>query len=258
MARIVFALLLAATALASSPVARGVESSGTAAALEQLLQQENLQIGATPILADETITEIYRGNGFQPFWTRAADVRELLDLIEDSPDHGLNPGDYSVGQIRSVLARANGERSTEQRAQDEILLAESLLRYGYHRRYGKVNGNSLDPDINFRRDALSSEPPHVVLQRIMAAPTLEGFIEYAAPSGPHYRRMQGWLAHYRDLAAAGGWSPVPEGPTLGKDDEDTRVGDIRRRLMVTGWPFRLGEVKRDPAATLRAGATSSG
>ncbi|MBT8063410.1 MAG: L,D-transpeptidase family protein [Gammaproteobacteria bacterium] len=223
----------------SAPAVAGADGiTGVGQELKRLLQQDELQIDAARILADETIVEIYRGNGYRPVWTRISDMRDLLELIEDSRDHGLNPADYSISQIRSILARAEGkqagERTDERQAQDEILLTESLLRYGYHRRYGKVSANRLDPDINFRRDALSSEPAHVILQRIMAAPTLEGFIEYAAPSGPHYLRMQRWLEHYRKLAAAGGWAPVPEGPTLRRDDVDPRVGEIRRRLIATG------------------------
>jgi murein L,D-transpeptidase YcbB/YkuD len=68
----------------------------------------------------------------------------------------------------------------------------------------------------------------------MAAPSLQGFIEMAAPSGPYYRGLQGWLKRYRQIAAGGGWQDVPEGPTLREGDSDPRVRMIRTRLAASG------------------------
>ena len=67
-----------------------------------------------------------------------------MDLIRESADHGLNPQDYNMAQLREILGQRQKNRSAEIAAEADIMLTESLLRYGYHRRLGKANpGRSL-------------------------------------------------------------------------------------------------------------------
>jgi len=113
-------------------------------------------------------------------------------------------------------------------------LTESLLRYGYHRRFGKVKASSLDPDINFRRELFHDQPPAVTIEQALDSSSLADFIQMAAPAGPIYRHLQAALGRYREMAAAGGWPVVAEGPTLRKGDRDRRVSSIRQRLSATG------------------------
>ena len=202
--------------------------------IQQLLQSEDLHIGDVEILAQEIILELYRENGFGPYWTKTHDIRELLELIEESPDHGLMPADYGREQLRRTLSERESNPSAEIEAETDILLSESLLRYGYHRRLGKVKASSLDPDINFKRHAFRNQPPGKTMHEILDAPSMHKFIEMAAPSGPYYRRLQYYLDQYRDIATAGGWPMVAEGPTLRKGDTDPRVATIRARLAISG------------------------
>jgi murein L,D-transpeptidase YcbB/YkuD len=200
--------------------------------IERLLSRENLVINGEEILAQETILHAYSDNAFRPYWTDEMDVRELMQLIEEAPDHGLNPADYNIDQLRRTLAERSSS-SAEIQAEADIMLTESLLRYGYHRRLGKVKASNLDADINFKREAFRNQPPSATIKEILAAPSLQGFIDRAAPSGPYYRALQGWLKRYRQLAGNGGWPTVPEGPTLRLEDADPRVARIRARLAVT-------------------------
>jgi murein L,D-transpeptidase YcbB/YkuD len=202
--------------------------------IEELLLQPGLAIGDTAILAEETLLEIYRENGFNRYWSNSGNIRELLDLIEAAPEHGLNPGDYSISQLHALPQKLENSPSLREIAEAEILLTESLLRYGYHRRLGKVNARKLDPDINFRREGFGNQPPGKTLEEILKAPSLQGFIDMAAPSGPVYRRLQQGLQAYREIQAAGGWPAVSEGKTLRLGDSDRRVIEIRGRLSATG------------------------
>jgi len=232
----VFALTLVFLLGAFAGTAASAQDSGPAVnrELAQLLREESLFIDGIEILAQGIILDVYQDNDFNPYWTRHGDIRELLDLIEAATDHGLNPDDYNIVQLREILKARKENPSAEIKAETEILLTESLLRYAYHRRLGKITASNLDPDINFRRKAFREQPPAESMREILQAPSLQGFIEMAAPSGPLYRRLQTWLADYRTIAASGGWPLVPEGPTLRKGDSDARVASIRARLAVTG------------------------
>jgi murein L,D-transpeptidase YcbB/YkuD len=223
LASLIFALFFSATAAAQ--VSRDIE---------QLLDQENLVIEGEEILAQEIIVDVYQDNSFRPYWTDEANIHELMQLIEEASDHGLDPADYNIEQLRRILAQRRDNSSAEIEAEADIMLTESLLRYAYHRRLGKVKASNLDPDINFRRKAFRDQPPSKTLHEILDAPSLQGFIDLAAPSGPYYQGLQYWLKHYRQLAAQGGWPAVLEGPTLRLDDVDPRVARIRARLAVTG------------------------
>jgi murein L,D-transpeptidase YcbB/YkuD len=223
-----FALLIFALGLSS------VTQAQVANDIEQLLAQENLVIKGEEILAQEIILHVYQDNSFEPYWTDESNIRELMQLIEEAPDHGLDPADYGIDRLRFVLAERRNSPSAEIAAETDIMLTESLLRYGYHRRYGKVKASSLDSNINFKREAFRDQPPGKTMREILAAPSLQGFIELAAPSGPYYKGVQSSLKLYRQLAAGGGWPTVPEGPTLRKGDVDPRVAMIRARLLVTG------------------------
>ena len=119
--------------------------------IETLLRIEDLEIRGAKILTQAILQEIYQGHEFKPFWTRPERIRELVTLISDSADHGLTPADYNLDQLKSTLQLLEAFPANEIQAETDIMLTESLLRYGYHRRFGKVKASSLDPDINLRR-----------------------------------------------------------------------------------------------------------
>ena len=105
--------------------------------IEQLLRSEDLVIGGAEILTQAILLEIYEGHEFAPFWNRPERIRELMTLLTDSADHGLIPEDYNLGQLKNALQQQESSPTAEIEAEADILLTESLLRYGYHRRFGK-------------------------------------------------------------------------------------------------------------------------
>jgi murein L,D-transpeptidase YcbB/YkuD len=54
------------------------------------------------------------------------------------------------------------------------------------------------------------------------------------PANPIYKHLVLALARYRQLAAAGGWDSIAEGPTLREGDRGPRVAQLRRRLQAEG------------------------
>jgi len=234
---LVASLLLLALPLAGLSRAAGQEAANDAAlgrAIEDLLGTGDLTVGGEPILADDLLREIYAGGSYRAFWTDDRRVRELLELIRDAENHGLAPHDYLLEPLRDVLESRSRHPTARIRAEADVLLTASLVRYAYHRRFGKVKATEFDPDVNFRREAFSDQPPGRTLREILAAPSIRAFIDLTAPSGPMYRGVQRGLLEYRRIAGAGGWPTVPAGPTLRKGDEDPRIPIVRARLAATG------------------------
>jgi murein L,D-transpeptidase YcbB/YkuD len=216
-------------------VAAGPNSpSATGAEIRRLLESNLPTIGGADILARDVLWQAYSEVDFEPFWTDSANIGELLELISQATEHGLNPHDYHQQAVRNALPGFRPAGSGREWAATDILLTESLLRYGYHRRFGKIKANRLDPYINYRREAFNDQHPGTTLRQALGAPSLEGFIDSVAPVGPVYGSLQTWLKRFRKIAADGGWAAIPDGPALRPGDRDPRVLQLRERLITTG------------------------
>ena len=214
--------------------AEPVSNSKVQQDIKQLLQSENLSIGGVDILTQDVMLDVYEDHEFAPYWTNPVRIKELLGLITDSADHGLVPADYNIEQLHQVLNRRQSSPSAGIEAEADVLLMESLLRYGYHRRYGKIKASTLDPDINFKREKFFHQGYPATIEEMLNSESLFDLIEMVAATGPVYQHLQTSLKAYRGIANNGGWPAVPDGPTLRLGDNDPRVAVIRKRLAVTG------------------------
>lgn len=228
------AFLLAFASFAAFAADPGVQEA-IRAEVEQLRETGQLGTGGIEVASGRLLARIYENRNFEPAWPGVERMDELIRLAESTADDGLDPADYHLEALRRVRARvAAGERldAAEQAAVD-IGMTDSLVRIGYHRRFGKVNPNNLDPDWNFQRE-LRRRDPAIVFQEAMEAGSLAGYLDSAFPRDELYRRLQAYLVQYRGLAASGGWPRVPDGPTIRPGDSDPRLSVLARRLAITG------------------------
>ncbi|HSN51966.1 MAG TPA: L,D-transpeptidase family protein [Woeseiaceae bacterium] len=228
------AILLVVAGLAAFAAEPGVQEA-IRAEIEQLRETGHLSVDGFEVASGELLARIYENRNFEPAWPDVERTDELIRLVESTAEDGLDPADYHLEALRRVRAKlAAGERlDATERAAIDMGMTDSLIRIGYHRRFGKVNPNDLDPDWNFQRE-LRRRDPAVVFQEAMDADSLAGYLERTFPRDELYGRMQAYLLHYRELAAAGGWPPIPRGPTLRPGDSDERLPLLAQRLAITG------------------------
>ncbi len=201
--------------------------------LDVLYSTGSLSIAGVPILSGQLLGRFYEQRGYAPAWTAPARVDELLALLAGATADGLDPADYALDALRGLVARAR-EQGTEPTGELELLLTESLVRYGYQQRFGKVDPSTVEPAWNFRRSLSPGENGAATLQAALDAPSLSGFFADWLRRGPLYLALQESLAAHRALAARGGWPTVPAGPVLHPGERDARVAALRARLIVTG------------------------
>jgi murein L,D-transpeptidase YcbB/YkuD len=203
--------------------------------VEELGATGELTIDGTAIASKHMIPRVYEAREFAPTWTSAAQIENLLDVIEESRLDGLDPVDYNVDAVRAAHAafQSGAALAPAERAGMDIVLTDSLIRLGYHLRYGKVDPVELDPHWNLTR-ALVSEDPARTIQEAIDAPSMREFAREVIPRNAFYRNLKSALAEYRALATAGGWPSVPAGPTLAPGISDARVPALRARLASTG------------------------
>jgi murein L,D-transpeptidase YcbB/YkuD len=203
--------------------------------MERLQNTSELQIGRVHVTSIEVLPILYQRRGFEPTWNRTV-ADQLVTLIETAASHGLDPEDYHLTILRELGSRvAAGERDPELLADYDVLLSDALLRVGYHAIYGKVDPETLDTSWNITQHLDPTDPdPAAALQDIIDSGEIEESIEALAPEEPAYRNFRMALARYREIAAAGGWEPVPAGGKLERGMVDARVAALRGRLAVTG------------------------
>jgi murein L,D-transpeptidase YcbB/YkuD len=223
---------LAATPAVAQP---GLVADALHARLEALQFTGDLEIDGARIAARELLPAVYANREFQPLWTDEDRIAEYLALVRTAPLDGLEPGDYHVDRIEALIEVTGESSSALDQADLDILLTESLVRYGYHQLFGKVNPTALDANINFTRKFLDGRDAIVAVPDVITSTTpLKRQLDQAVQRSVFYRTLQKSLSEYREIAAAGGWLPVPEGQTLHPDDSAPRIAALRQRLIVTG------------------------
>ena len=189
--------------------------------------------GKTAANIDKRLTELYHGNGLQPFWIvdgkpgpRAV---ETLAVLEDAESQELVPNDYFVDKIHQYWV----SKDTTGLVRLDILLTLGMMRYVGDQREGRMEPHKVDAklfatarDVDVDWDALR--------KTAFEAPDMKAFLEQQAPPFPQYGQLRKKLAEYRAIAAKGGWPSIPAGETLKPGMDDQRVTMVRKRLAVTG------------------------
>jgi len=203
--------------------------------IEQLRESGRLSIGGIDVASGNLLADFYERRGFSPAWSGAGKIESLIEVIKATAHDGLDPTDYHLEEIEHVNGLLeNGKQLTpDERAALDIALTDSLIRLGYHQRFGKVDPYDLDPEWNFARE-LGGRDPAKTIQEAIDAESLSDYLAAIFPRVELYRRLQSYLEEYRKLAVAGGWPRVPEGPTLKPGAADERLPILARRLAMTG------------------------
>jgi murein L,D-transpeptidase YcbB/YkuD len=206
----------------SDPVAAAIQSR-----LERDPGTEALAIEGAPIASHVLLPHFYERRRFRAAWADPADVDALLGAIRDSGSHGLDPADYHLTALEALHPVIANDPTRS--ANFDLLATDALFRLAYHLEYGKVDPKSYDPTWNFAQP-FPDEDPVDTLQGALDAHRVREAIEQRAPQGWIYERMRSRLAELRQDAAPGGWTRVPEGPTLRVGESGPRVAALRARL----------------------------
>jgi murein L,D-transpeptidase YcbB/YkuD len=203
--------------------------------VEEMRATGALDIGGEPLAAHNLLPRIYENREFEPAWKTLRQIDALLEMLAESYLEGLDPNDYHNAALRALRASVTDLAALEpsERAALDLLLTDSIIRLGYHLRFGKVDPTKLDPNWNSSR-SLIGEDPAVTIQAAIDAPSLREFASRVIPRVFLYERFKKALAEYRQLEANGGWPSVPAGPTLKAGMDDERVPALVARLEVTG------------------------
>ena len=109
-ARVLCLLVLAPNLAAADALLRGTA--------ESLRTAPSAHIDGVPLLSPPLIAAFYGARGHACGWTRTEQVQALMDAVERSPSHGLDPDDFHAAVLRDLaqpgaLARLKREPTTD-------------------------------------------------------------------------------------------------------------------------------------------------
>jgi murein L,D-transpeptidase YcbB/YkuD len=194
------------------------------------------------ICGSDVLPGFYRNRDFRPAWIddglALGDARAFLTALRSVAEDGLDPANYHLATIESLLAEidASGKKGfrrvrPEALADLEMLLTDGFLLCGSHLVHGQVNPETIQSEwfIKGRVEDLAA-----ALEKGLAAKDIPGALDSLRPGHAVYRGLMKALLEYDALVEAGGWPEFPAGPRLVKGDRDARVKGLRKTLAAMG------------------------
>ena len=184
-----------------------------------------IRLGEVSIPFTGILANFYANRDYRPAWTDPRAVEELIRAIKDSQADGLSPEDYHLQAIASLLPPGKGQATPELTAARDLLMTDALLRLGYHLRFGKIDPQSLFPDISLKQtgpdaDIIKTGQQAIDtvqitgLARDLEAPKPLLCGPQESPGRPPGHCRQGWLARHpaRADTQERQQGPPPAGP----------------------------------------------
>ena len=171
----------------------------------------------------------YQSRGYEPAWIESSFLSEakantILKFLEDSWQHGLNPNNYHVSEIRQLIKQAQGV----DRFELELVISDALVRYGRH-----MTGMRVDPRTIGQRSKYWRQPllGIDVLNHVAKTSDTRGALKVLSPQGNLYRRLQEELVNlYKTPPDAGKHSKIYISGVIRPGQSHPKVSVIRKRI----------------------------
>jgi L,D-transpeptidase YcbB len=194
------------------------------------------------VCGSEVLPGFYKARDFRPAWIdddlSLASAHALVDALRLVGGDGLDPGNYHVSAIETLLGeiksprKGSGRAGPEALADLEMLLTDAFLLCGSHLVHGQVNPETIQSEwfVKGRVEDLAS-----VLEKGLAEKDVAGALDSLRPTSPVYQGLRKAFRKYSEEAGRGGWPAFPPGPKLKKGDRGARVETLRNCLRALGY-----------------------
>jgi murein L,D-transpeptidase YcbB/YkuD len=180
----------------------------------------------------------YAGGAHAPLWVShhgpTARARELAQAIAALTHDGLNPQDYDIAAISSLVAKGN---DIAELADLDVRLSLALVHAASDLASGRLEPRQVNPKLYIYPQDVDHA---TVLVGVRNEEDVAAYLQSFQPGQANYHRLKSALAHYRTLAADALWPTIDSGDTLERGMEDSRVGLLRSRLrLLEDFPLRM-------------------
>jgi murein L,D-transpeptidase YcbB/YkuD len=161
-----------------------------------------LVIDSDTLYAQSQINLFYQLGNYFPIWKKFTlqkkKLQNLIDIIEQSYEQGLNPLDYHLIKIKILQKKINsinGQKTTisNDLAKLDILLSDAFLTLSYHYYAGKINNKKMNRDWElFFKEKKMLE----FLYQAIQTNYLKEYLNSLHPPYQEYRDLQKTLIQY--------------------------------------------------------------
>jgi murein L,D-transpeptidase YcbB/YkuD len=157
--------------------------------------------------ADTELAEFYAARADRPVWSGSAVARRraatAMHVLARAYQQGLPQAAYD-------FTDRLGQSELRQAASADLELTQLLLAYVHDVRQGRLSPPAVYRDLRLPRRHFQ---PALALIKALARSDLKGFLRRLPPRAAQYQALVRALAHYRKIAAAGGWITLGEHPS---------------------------------------------
>lgn len=180
---------------------------------------DSINLFSLPILQKQ-----YQEHFYTPFWSSEVRIDELMSLIRHCDVDGLQPMDYHLELLDSLLQKNGNENA----ASRDILLTDAFILISSHLINGKIDPLTIMPNWNIT----SVDDRIIRFLTELPYDRVGDFYRGIMPEGDGYQRLKYELKKYREIEHQGGWDMIPSGSVLKPGDRDSRIALIRKRLQI--------------------------
>ena len=160
------------------------------------------------------VRAIYTSFENAPIWLEEGGVKDragaLLEALRTAPDHGLDTTAYPVSEIAALVndKRLTDTASAETIAAADVMLTSAYVAYAADMLVGQVDPTSVSQAWHI--PAMPNELDSAIVHGLESE-DMKASLAAMAPQDPDYAQLKTAYAHYRDLAAKGGWPAISSG-----------------------------------------------
>ena len=202
------------------------------------------------------VKQFYRKNQYRTIWISSGfdispNLFELLDMIRNAENEGLESGHYHQAEIEAILNQIKeGVAFTDKErnlalTEIDVLLTDAFLTMAKDLREGKIdfdafrrllNKRATKNDINYKWDKPSRTIDYVgLLNKVSKEGNLARSLKQIQTDNELFLQLKRSYARYQNIVAEGGWKKIPGGEQLRKGIiSKKRVPLLANRLYMTG------------------------
>jgi murein L,D-transpeptidase YcbB/YkuD len=146
---------------------------------------------------------VYTLRQFRPVQS-SADA--IVKTLESAPAEGLDPLDYDLAGLHALLDSLKALPGPEKKREFDLHLTYSLVRYVSQLCFGRIDPKLINA--NWPETGRNCDVDQIVFDALQQN-TVENLAEQLSPRIPEYQGLKAVLQRYREIAASGGWQPLP-------------------------------------------------
>ena len=186
--------------------------------------------GVERIHNKDTLTISYMNRDMRPIWVRGNGsfqprVAGIIEILEESWTHGLNPERYHIEDIKTLLANINDENRLEL----DILVSDSVLHYTHDLTGMRGASQSADKMVKYWREPVESS---ALLQKLSDAGDPVSLIRDLEPAHNLYAVLRKELIELAALPDDTNGKAIKIGKAIKPGKSAAQIPAIRERLGV--------------------------